>query len=233
MGNQELLARIEKLEAKNRELEATSTKAADIVEIQQVQARYMYYLETSNFDRIWNELFANKDPRVKCELVDSGVYEGPESCKRLWMALSKMETEQQPRPGVFPMLFIATPLVVVSKDGKTAKAQWHVFGPHAMYVTPYPGDEKKLTAYWFGGKYDNEFVKEDGKWKLLSLHAIAWIRSPIDQGWLKQPDCRRLPTPPGAFPDKPTTKVTIYHPDALYMKNGVYNWGPPPPEEEC
>jgi hypothetical protein len=186
-----------------------------------IQTRYNYYLEQGFCDRIWDELFAHKNPKVKCELVEGGVYEGPESVKSLWMALA---SPTKPRPGIMPTLFIATPIIVVSKDGKTAKGQWHMFGPHAMYVTPYPGDQQKLTAYWFLGKYDDEFVKEDGRWKFLSLHAIAWVRSPFDQGWLKQPDCRRWPIPEGAPPDEPPTMFRIYHPD------GVNNWGPPPPE---
>jgi hypothetical protein len=220
MVKDDILVRLEKLEAENIRLKDLATRSADILEILNLHARYNYYLEQGRFDLVWEECITHKDPRAKVELTDSGVYEGLDKVKRIFMNAANKKPIQQ--RGVMPTLFIATPLVVVSKDGKTAKGQWHVFGPHAMKVTPYPGDEQKLTAYWFFGKYDDEFVKEDGKWKFLSLRSIVWFRSPIDQGWLKQQDCRRIPTYEDFPPDKPPV-ITVYHPD------GLGNWGPMPP----
>ena len=78
--------------------------------------------------------------------MDGGLYEGPEHVKRLWESAHQgMNLDK--RPGVMPTVMNMTPCVVVSKDCKTAKGVWHLFGPHAMYVTPYPGDQQKLTAY--------------------------------------------------------------------------------------
>jgi hypothetical protein len=218
MAKEELETRITELETINKELESQTERLEAVLDIINLQTRYNLWLESGYYNRIWNELFAHNDPRVKCEIGESGVYEGPESVKRLWMALAGRER----RRGYMANIMVMTPYIVVSKDGKTAKGMWWAFGPHSDYVTPSPGDEQKLTAYWYFGKYDNEFVKEGGKWKFLSLHTIVYIRTPYDQGWLKEPDCARWQVPEGAPPDKPPTLFATYHPD------GVAEWRPWP-----
>jgi hypothetical protein len=98
-----------------------------------------------------------------------------------------------------------------------------------MYVTPYPGKSHKLTAYWFLGKYDNEFIKIDGVWKILKIHVVNFVRTPWDQGWLRQPDCRRVISS-GVPPTEPSL-IHTYHPDAIYTNDGPYNFGPFLPDE--
>ena len=63
-------------------------------------------------------------------------------------------------------------------------------------------------------------MKEDGKWKFLSLHTVVYIRTPYERGWLKEPDCARWQMPEGASPDKQPTLIETYHPD------GVSEWKP-------
>ena len=217
-----LETRITELEARNDELETQAEHIADILEIINLQSRYNLWLEMGYYNRIWNELFAQNDPRVRCEIGETGVYEGPESVGRLWKALAASD---RPR-GYMAMIMPMTPYIVVSKDGKTARGMCSAFGPHSEHCWPYPGDKQKLTAYWFCGKYDNEFLKENGKWKLLSLHTIIYFRSPYDQGWLKQQDCHGWEPPESAPPDKPSVFTELYHPD------GVFYPLPAPPEPE-
>lgn len=202
---------VEELEATNKELEVRVARLDAYLDILNLQTKYNLWLELGYYERIWNELFANKNPRVKCEIGESGVYEGPESVKRLWIALANRERQC----GYMANIMLMDPYILVSKDMKTAKGQWWGFGPHSDYATPSPGDQQKLTAYWFYGKYDNEFIKEDGKWKILSLHTIIYIRTPYDKGWFKEPDCVRWKVPEGAPPDKPPTIIEFFHPDTL------------------
>lgn len=220
MAKKELETRIEKLEAINEELEARAERIAAIIEIMNLQSRYNLWLNLGYYKRIWNELFAHKDPRVKCEIGDSGVYEGQQSVKRLWMALADRERDR----GYMEVKMLMEPYIVLSEDGKTAKGMWPAFGPHSDHVTRHPGGGEKLIAYWFSGKYDNEFVKEDGKWKILSLHTVIYLRTPFDEGWLKEPDCARWRPLEDAPPDKPSNFIEPYHPD------GVFYPLPAPPE---
>jgi hypothetical protein len=203
----ELESRVRELEEINTELEARAGRLRSVLEITNLQSRYNLWLEMGYYERIWDELFSHDNPQVSCEIGESGVYEGPASVERLWKALANRE---RPR-GYMANIMVMNPYIVLSKDGNTAKGMWWAFGPHADYATPYPGDGQKLTAYWFCGKYDNRYIKEGGKWKFLSLHTIIYMRTPFDQGWLKQSDCVRWQVPEGAPADRPPTLLENYH----------------------
>ena len=236
MDDQALLARIEALE---KEVKRQSY-FADMQEIQMLHARYIYYLENAKIAEIWDELFAHEDPDLRLEIMDAGVYLGPENVKRAWYTMArKVDKEGNPVSGnkaemsntnvpsgmLFLMLTISTPLVVVEKDGKTAYGQWHLFGPHTNRVYDPKTMTKQETAFWIAGKYDNEYVKVDGVWKIRKLRAICWLRSPYDEGWLRNPDCRRTP-PPYWPPDEPG-RITSFHPDEAPNPD---KWGPVPPD---
>jgi hypothetical protein len=207
-------------------------RAADIVEIQMLQAKYMNAIESMRFDIVLNDIMAKNHPDVRFEMCEMGAFVGPENVQKFLGTIANRNPSGgvAPQPGILAALFIATPRVVFSKDRERARGQWHVFGPHSMNVSPYPGDERKLTAYWFCGKYDNEYIKVDGEWKMLKMHVIVWFRTPYDQGWIKQPDCRRIMPPPDCIPDEPPRFYT-YHSDAVYTGDGPWNWGPFLPED--
>lgn len=125
---------------------------------------------------------------------------------------------------------ILTPRIVFSADGTRAKAQFNQLSPHAMAIAPYPGDEHIPTTYWFIGKYDNEFIKIDEEWKLLKTHIIAFSRTPYQEGWVRQPDARRI-FHPNAMPPQEKGRIYTYHSDAVYSKDGNWTWGPHLPKD--
>lgn len=218
MAAKDLETRIRELAAENNALYNRSERIASQIAINNLQGLYTFLWEANEYERIWNEVFAHNDPGVRCEIGDSGAYEGIESVKRFWMALENME----PKRGYMSFIIPMTAYIVLGKDRKTAKGMWTNLGPHADYTGISP---ERLTAYWFVGKYDNEYVKEDGKWKLRSLHNLVYIRSPYDKGWLSDPDCAKWQTPPDAYPDKYSVFAELYHPD------GVFYPLPAPPED--
>ena len=116
--------------------------------------------------------------------------------------------------GWFGMICLWTPNIVISNDGTRARGQWNVLSPHCMHVSPYPGDIKTNTAYWFIGRYDNEFIKIDGTWKILKNRIRSFARAPYDLGWVRQSDARRIMHAYegcGSDPWQPA-----YHPDNVY-----------------
>jgi hypothetical protein len=215
MTIEELEARIKKLEAKNEELEIKARRSEDILAIMNLQSRYNYYLELNMNDRVADELFSQKDPLVKCEICDSGVYEGIESVRRLWYS---MKQGQESERGFFGPVMITTPHIQVAKDGKTAKGMWHGFGPNCVPATVYPDRQNEMTAIWFFGKYNNVYVREKEGWKFRSLQMAVLFRAPYELGWLKMPECRRFAPPPGVLKsDKPSTIYKPYHPHGFYL----------------
>jgi hypothetical protein len=158
------------------ELEAKIQRLKDYQEICNLQGRYNHYLLSNRYDKIL-DMFSKKDPGVKIELADSGEYKGFEGV----MTLFKILGEKYKFPGGLGLHMLMTPVVEVSKDGKTAKGMWHSFGCNTIQT------ENGLIAMWQSGKYDIEFVKEDGKWKYRIFKWYVIFRTPFDKGWVKRP----------------------------------------------
>jgi len=202
MENNELEAKVDALEAKIR-------RSSAFIEIMNLQARFNYYLEANFTDKIVDELFAKNDGKVRCEISDSGVYEGIEQVRAFWNARRDVQAER----GHFGTVMLRTPHVSVSEDGNTATGMWHAFGANALFATPYPCDQEKLTAIWFMGKFHNEYVKEDGRWKIRSLRLAHHFYAPYEEGWIKQSDAYRIAPPPSVCqPNEPGARDYMYHP---------------------
>lgn len=205
-------------------------EAADITEIQQLIGQMVSYQDKMDIKSIWEKLFANKNPEVRLELGESGAYVGPEHVGAYFKHWDAFFQVPEGKRGWMDFQHLATPLIVVSKDGLKARGLWSFFCPQAKEAMPYGADERILTAMWVCGKLNCEFVREDGKWKILKYHQVFYLRTPYDLGWLKQADCMRVDPFFEIMPDEPVTYYT-YHPDAVYGgENTMYNWGPFLPE---
>jgi hypothetical protein len=97
------------------------------------------------------------------------------------------------------------PIVHVAPDGRTAKARWHSFSQEAVH-----GD----YAHWGTGVYENEYIKQDGVWKILNLRLYTTMRTTYEDGWGKT----ALPKPgpiPGRAPDRPPSVEYEAYPAAF------------------
>lgn len=205
-------------------------RAADIVEIEMIHGKYLACLDQLDFLGIY-DLMAKDHPEISYEMVEDGAYIGPEAVGK-YMQRVHDGNRNNPKKmrGWVGLQYLYTPRIVLNADATRARAQWNQLSPHAMPVSPYPGNEKLCTAYWFIGKYDNEYVKVDEEWKLLKTHVIAFSRTPYDEGWIRNPDARRI-YHPGAEPPQKGPRVYAYHSDATYTPNGTWNWGPHLPKD--
>src|SRR5690606_40265569 len=70
------------------------------------------------------------------------------------------------------------PVVTVADDDQTAKARWT-----DIIMT----GELGKWANWGLGPFENEYVKEDGVWKISKLHWYEMLMVPYDKGWAKSP----------------------------------------------
>ena len=198
-------------------------RLADIEEIQAIQSRYVFYLDEFNYKGILEHLIAKNHPEVCVEIEESGGFVGPEQVKNLLTGLHEMANTQS--YGVMPMTTLASPYIAFNADESRAQGTWTYFGPNAMDAVEYPNSTNQLTAFWTGGKIINEFCRIDSEWKILKINMMNWFRTPFDQGWIKQADCRRFRIPQACVPDTPSV-VRTYHPAAYYSANGPYNYGP-------
>lgn len=76
-------------------------------------------------------------------------------------------------PGVVNSWFVEVPIVNLSVDGMSAKARWYGFNMLGGTA----------TARWDSGTLQNEYVKDDGVWKIARLHYYPQFGGPYESGW--------------------------------------------------
>lgn len=194
-------------------------RLADIHEIANLQGRYLYFTQSHDYDKVL-DLFARNDPQVSVEIAESGVYVGFEKVHALFTQLFKPFFAG---PGILPIHMLTTPVIEVAADGITAQGMWQTLGCN-VFPTP-----QGMCATWQQGKYDNRFVKENGRWRFRQFRWLCNFRTPFDPGWVKQPHLHVEPLnlsrlPPNVHPTKPGEPYPPYNPGA------VMDFGPGPPE---
>jgi hypothetical protein len=193
----------EDLEARIAKLEKELVEARDIQEIERLQHAYGFYLEKWMHDECL-ECFS-KNPEASVNWPE-GSWIGQESLKRYWRGVNKDDN-----PEFMHQMMQISGVITLAPDGKTAKGRWYGFGAAALPV----GD--KMRQGFGCGIYENEYVKEDGRWKIFKMKWVADYVAPQEVGWVKP---ERL-APPGAKgsgglgtplrPDKgPPDENTIY-----------------------
>lgn len=219
------------MEISTKELERFR-KTAAINEISMMMGRYVTLMDQMDAMAIYEELFAKDDPAVSVEYDVAGRYEGPEHVRMFMENMDKGLKDWRTKRGWLDFHDAATPQVVFSADGKRAQAMWTLLSPKAKQATPAPdfSAKRKLTAFWQAGKMHWELVLEDGCWKILHFHQITYFTSEYHTGWVRQQECYREAPFWALKPDK-KARFYVYHPDQVYVKGGVYNWGPYLPED--
>jgi hypothetical protein len=75
-----------------------------------------------------------------------------------------------------------------------------------------------------GGIYENEYVKQDGVWKIKSLHLYTTFVADLEGGWTQAPrpaagTSQELP--PDAPPTQRYQSYPIYYPQPIHYPNPV------------
>jgi hypothetical protein len=77
--------------------------------------------------------------------------------------------------GQFYPHIMVQPVVTLAPDGRTAKGRWRVLAMLGSYGG---------TAAWAGGIYENQYILENGTWKINDLHYYSQFTGRYDQpGW--------------------------------------------------
>jgi len=155
--------------------------------IENLQRLYGFYIDKA----MWKEaadLFAED---ATLEMGGEGVYAGK---ARILEYLTRKAPEGLTRGRLMNYLQLQ-PIVHVAPDGLTAKGRWR-------FLAELGEDQKSAT--WGGGIYENEYVKENGTWKIRSLHGFVRFFTPYEDGWGKT--ALPLGKPAADFPpDRPAT----------------------------
>jgi len=182
MKTSELEATVENLRETVKKLEVRLTAAEDVESIKKLQRAYGYYLEHWQEEELV-ELFSHS-PEVSLEINDGGLFKGYEAVKNSFNFAEHYTAYGGAKKAPGEFLHILIPLsgvVDLDPNGKTAKGRWYGFGLVAQRRAG------KLQAIISCGIWENEYIKEDGVWKILKLFWATTIASPLDEGWVKTP----------------------------------------------
>ena len=154
-------------------LERRVTRLEDLNAIKRLQRAYGYYVDEGQWDRV-AELFAD-DATIEIGL--DGVYRGRERIRAYLDALGGGRTGLE--PGQLNEHFQLMPVVTLGDDGRTARGTWR-----AVILAGRLGRD----AFWGEGPYENEYVKENGVWKIRRLHWFQTVYVPYEGGWARTAD---------------------------------------------
>lgn len=82
-------------------------------------------------------------------------------------------------PGQLNVVLAMSPVVDVSADGRTARGRWREVAMLGEYGA---------RAEWAGGIYENEYVLENGVWKIAFLNYYGRFAGPYEGGWRNTPN---------------------------------------------
>jgi hypothetical protein len=198
-----------------KKMVADGAWAKDYIEIWKLQSLYAHLYHIGRRAEI-PSLFARKTPGVSLEIEDSGVYEGIEGVTRLWSTIFSEKAHMT--AGFLAVHMTVNPVIEINKTGTRAKGIWHSHGFASLRV------DGRLTPFLCLGKYDMEYVKEDGQWKILKFAYRQTFMTPYEKGWIQEPVAASIAGSPANTPDKPTTYHMPYSPYRINVMQ------PPPPE---
>ena len=169
-----LTARVEKLE---HELAVQQ----DIHQIRRLQYTYGYFIDKSQYNEVVN-LFAD-DGDV---WFLGGIYRGKAGVRRLYIERFQKQFTQGhngPRYGWLldhPQMQL---IIDVAPDRRTAQAR----GRSMMQAGLHHTAEGRQRAWWEGGIYENDYVRENGVWKIKALRYFPFWHGSFAEGWPKTP----------------------------------------------
>ncbi|OGO25079.1 MAG: hypothetical protein A2144_14215 [Chloroflexi bacterium RBG_16_50_9] len=169
---------IEELEAKVKYLEDKIRSLEDIDQIKELQRIYGYYLDNRMYDEAI-DLFS--EDTESFEISSVGVFKGKEGARKF---LTNMKNNALKKPEWARGLSLHMQLqgvVHLNPTGITARGRWQCW----MCLNQTFG--KELRAIWGLGVFENDYIKENGKWLFKRLRVNIRFMSPYEDGWLKTP----------------------------------------------
>lgn len=158
-------------------------------QIERLQQRWGHYISEGMAAEA-AALFSDS-PVASIEFAQQGVYQGrPRIQAFLAIAARTAPGELRETPMLQPVIHVAV-------DGRTARARWR-----SLVL----GGQHGQDGRWEEGPYENEYVKENGAWKILRMHWYTTFAGSYDKGWHREAypvagPLRELP------PDAPPTEV--------------------------
>jgi hypothetical protein len=194
MNMTELVSLVQGLQEQVKTLSEQNRTFRDIEDIKKLQCSYGYYLENYMTDEIAALFSQREDTIIR---VHAGEFKGKKGVLTFFKPKGKSQGVRN--PGFIHQVMQLSPVIDVAPDGLTARGRWYGFGAVAIPVK----DQDRVFQGWMNGVYENDYIKENGVWKIWKLRWWMYFNAPYGIGWVapeKQAD--------KSFQDKP--HVTNY-----------------------
>lgn len=173
---QALLERIEQLERR-------ALAAEDYRDLVNLQGAYGYYVDKGLWDQA-ADLFAEDGT---LEIAGRGVYVGRE---RVRAYLTRLPPYGH---GTLYNHMQLQPVLHIDSEAGTAKGRWRT-----LMMVGRLGHEGR----WGEATYENRYIREDGRWRIASLHGVVNFYAEYDEGWHRG-GVKLLRSIEGLAPDRP------------------------------
>ena len=187
-------------------------------DVENLQRIYGYYIDRALWDQA-ADLFADD---ATFESGQQGVYVGKKRVREFLGTLGPNGLVE----GWLNDHIQLQPLVDVSADGNIARIR-----SRELAMTGKIGGQ----GFWSEGVYENTFVRDNGVWKIKSLHFYPTFITDYDKGWGK--DAQPVPSASTQLPpDRPPTEIYAIFPKPhvppFHYRNPVTGKAPTYPTQE-
>lgn len=172
---------IETLRRQNAELMERLGRLEDAADIKRLQFAYGYYIDYCHYDEVVN-LFA-EDGEV---VFLSGLYKGHKSIRRLyvdWFLQLFNQGRQDADDGFLFDHVQMQDVITVAEDRQTAKGRFRgilLGGSHDIRKYKPEGVPQQFME---SGIYENDYVRENGVWKIKRLDYMLQWQADYETGW--------------------------------------------------
>ena len=179
------------LQERLNDLQERAQRLRDTKEIKRLQRAYGYYLDEAMWDDL-TELFTDN---ATVEYARDGLYRGKERIREYLYRLG--DNRSGLATGQLNEHFQLMPVITLSDDGMSAQGRWRALILAGQY---------QESALWGEGPYENEYVKQDGVWKISKLRWYQTILVPYNGAWGLNEDVNQgIYVSPDFPPDEPQT----------------------------
>jgi hypothetical protein len=154
-------------------LEERVQRIEDIEEIKKLKATYCFLCDAGLDDKhVREELISHftADARIDFGLGPASKFQGREGLEVFF---------GQVVPGAVSFCMHMVHNAIIEVDGDHATGKWYYEAPTT--------DAGSGRAQWMAGTYLEEYLREGGEWKFISIDTQWKYISPYDEGWAKNP----------------------------------------------
>ncbi|KKY20768.1 hypothetical protein UCRPC4_g04135 [Phaeomoniella chlamydospora] len=195
-------AELAELKQQVKALQTEISRVSDEAEIQKVHFKYGYYLDKCLYKEVVDMFSDHPDAYVE---FLGGRYRGKEGIKRLYIGRFSNYFVNGRNGPIYGFLLdhpMLQPIVDVDKTGTHAWCRMRALMSAGLHQSIQEEHPRGHAQWWEGGLYENEYIKENGVWKLFRYRYFPFWHADFERGWAHTKK-NYIPFPTKTFPEDP------------------------------